>query len=342
MSDLSMNRPASLVSDAAAATAPVVCAHIGWGMLEVTGDDALEFLHGQLSSDVQSLPPGRGQYWSYNSPKGRMLANGALWRADAEGSRRVLLLLAADLAEAIRRRLSMFVLRSRVLVQDVTNRDALLGVAGAGSIEAAREALGVQALPFAVKGFNGNANALGLPDGRVVVSCPSTNAPIIHAALARHAITGNAELWRWFGIAAGVPSITAATSDMFIPQAANWDVLDGINFQKGCYPGQEIIARTQYLGRLKERLFAFHTDVEAVHAAARLYSASFGNDQPCGTVVDAAPASTGGSDLLAVVQQSAVDADDVRLEMPDGAPLARRPLPYTVPKASAPRRPDKL
>src|SRR6478672_1933670 len=97
---------------------PVVCAHVGSALIEVTGDDALAFLHGQLSSDVQSLESGRGQYWSYNSPKGRMLANGVLWRPANGAPGRVLLLLAADLAEAIRRRLSMFVLRSKVVLDD--------------------------------------------------------------------------------------------------------------------------------------------------------------------------------------------------------------------------------
>jgi tRNA-modifying protein YgfZ len=116
-------------------------------------------------------------------------------------------------------------------------------------------------------------------------------------------------------------------------------VLGGVSFQKGCYTGQEIIARTQYLGRLKERLHAFHADAESVEAAARVYSATFGNEQPCGTVVEAAPAPAGGSDLLAVVQQVAADANDIRLGQPDGIALERRPLPYPVPQAGASRKP---
>lgn len=317
---------------------PVVCAHVGSALLEVTGDDALSFLHGQLSSDVQALDVGRGQYWSYNSPKGRMLANGILWRPVAGPAGRVMVLLAADLAEAIRRRLSMFVLRAKVVIAEARDRYTLLGLAGNGSAEAARDALGVAVTPFTAAKFDGDATAIALPDGRIVVACPATNAPIVHAALARHAATADAETWRWFAIAAGVPKITTATSDLFVPQAANWDLLGGVSFEKGCYPGQEIIARMQYLGRLKERLFAFRTEADDVEPATRVFSAMFG-DQACGTVVNAAADPSGGSVLLAVVQQTAVDANDVRLSRPDGPRLVPEPLPYAVPPAGAPRAP---
>jgi tRNA-modifying protein YgfZ len=117
-----------------------------------------------------------------------------------------------------------------------------------------------------------------------------------------------------------------------VPQTANWDLLGGVNFRKGCYTGQEIIARMQYLGRIKERLFAFHVDARDVAPATRLYSAAFG-EQACGTVVDAAPDPVGGTALLAVAQLAAAGADDLMLGAPGGPRLARRPLPYDVPDA---------
>jgi folate-binding protein YgfZ len=320
---------------------PVVCAHVGSALLDVSGDDAVTFLHGQLSSDVQSLAAGQGQYWSYNSPKGRMLGNGVLWRP-VSGPARVMMVVAGDLAETIRRRLSMFVLRAKVVVNDARDRYTLIGLAGRGAAEAARDALGVSVATFTAVPFNGDATAVALPDGRVIVACPAASAPIIHAALARHAATADAEMWRWFAIAAGVPKITAATSDLFVPQAANWDVLGGISFQKGCYPGQEIVARMQYLGRLKERLFAFRTEAENVAPAAPLYSATFGTDQACGTVVNAAADPAGGSALLAVVQLAAVDADDLRVNAPDGPRVVQLPLPYAISQSAAPRAPRKI
>lgn len=327
-------------TDFAQSSAPVVCAHVGSALLEAVGEDAVSFLHGQLSSDVQALAPGRGQYWSYNSPKGRMLANGVLWRPASEGGR-VMLILAADLADTIRRRLSMFVLRSKVVINDVRDGYALLGLAGPGAGDAARAALGIAVAPLTATSFKGDATAFTMPDGRIIVACPTASAPIIHAALARHAVTADTQMWRWHAIRVGVPKITAATSDLFVPQALNWDLLGGISFQKGCYPGQEIVARMQYLGRLKERLYAFRTSAEDVEPPTRLYSSVFG-DQPCGTVVNAAPDPAGGSALLAVVQQAAVGADDLRLDMTDGPSIARQPLPYPIPEASAPRAPRSL
>ncbi len=144
--------------------------------------------------------------------------------------------------------------------------------------------------------------------------------------------------WQWLTIRAGVPLVTSATQDLFVAQSANFDALGGIDFRKGCYTGQEIIARMQYLGRLKERLFAFHAPVDGIAAGARLFSSAFAG-QPCGTVVNAAPAPDGGIDLLAVVQLAAAASGDVRLGSEDGAQLVALPLPYALPAtASAPGR----
>ncbi len=315
------------------APAPVACAHVGWGVLHVTGEDAPAFLQGQLSSDVSALRAGEGQYWSCNSPKGRMLANGVLWRSPADTpDAGIVLLLAADLAETIRRRLAMFVLRARVRIDDATARHALIGLAGNGNAAAARDAFGVVPAPLVAAPFGDGATAFMLPDRRVAIVAAIATAPILHAAIARHASIVENDVWRWYGIAAGVPWITAATSGLFVPQTANWDLLGGVDFRKGCYTGQEIIARMQYLGRLKERLFAFHVDVRDVAPATRLYSAAFG-EQACGTVVDAAPDPVGGTALLAVAQLAAAGADDLMLGAPGGPRLARRPLPYDVPDA---------
>jgi len=322
-------------ADATASATPLVCPHTGWGILTVVGEDAIAFLQGQLSSDVAALRPGEGQYWSYNSPKGRMLANGVLWRAPT-GNDGLVMLLAGDLAETIRRRLSMFVLRAKVRIEDATPRHTLIGIAGAGCAEAAREALGVAPAPLQAVPFGGEGTAFALPDRRIAILAPAAGGPIVQAALARHASVVEADAWRLHGIAAGVPWIGAATSDLFVPQMVNWDLLGGVSFRKGCYPGQEIVARMQYLGRLKERLFAFRTDALEVAATMRIYSATFAPDQACGTVVDAALDPAGRTALLAVVQLAAVEADDLVLGEPGGPRLARVPLPYDVPPDAPP------
>jgi folate-binding protein YgfZ len=154
--------------------------------------------------------------------------------------------------------------------------------------------------------------------------------------LARHATLAAFSVWQWLTIRAGVPVVTVPTQDQFVAQMANWDVLGGVNFHKGCYTGQEIIARMQYLGRLKERLFLLHADAGPPAAGARIFGATFG-DQACGTVVNAATAPDGGSDLLAVVQLAAAESGDLRLGSPSGRSLAVLALPYPVPPPEAPR-----
>jgi hypothetical protein len=177
---------------------------------------------------------------------------------------------------------------------------------------------------------------LGVHGARYIAAVPAAEASATFAALARHAQPAAIDVWRRLTILAGVPVITEATRDKFVPQMINWDVLGGVNFQKGCYTGQEIIARTQYLGRLKERLFAFATQAPTISPGDRLYSAAFGN-QPCGTVVNAAPAPQGGYELLAVLQLAAAAEGNVRLGAPDGPALEALALPYAIPERPAPR-----
>ncbi|MEP7182443.1 MAG: folate-binding protein [Betaproteobacteria bacterium] len=316
----------------AAPAAPVVCELAPLAVLAVSGADAADFLHGQLSSDVRGLPAGRCQYTSFNSPKGRVLANFVLWR-HGDGFRA---LLPADLAEPVRKRLAMYVLRSKVVLADASADTVRFGIGGPGAATAVAAACGEAPDAFGVKALPGGATMLGLPGPRFVVVAPAAAAGSMRDALRRHAAPAPFDVWQWLTIRAGVPVVTTATQDQFVAQAANWDLLGGVNFQKGCYTGQEIIARMQYLGRLKERTHLFHVDGAPAAAGDRLYSAAFG-DQACGTVVNAAPAPAGGTDLLAVVQLAATAAGDVRLGAPDGPPLVALPLPYAIPAPVEPR-----
>ncbi len=322
---------AELLRSADPTAGPVCCDLAALAVLDIVGEDAAKFLQGQLSNDVDALARGAAQYTSYNSPKGRMLANFVLWR-EAVMYRA---LLPADIAEAVRKRLSMYVLRSKVKLTDASAGTARFGVGGADASRAIGAALGVTPATFVVA-TSGGASVLALPGPRYVVLAPAAAGPALRERLAAHAAEAPFDTWRWLTIRSGVPVVTAATQDQFVAQAANWDVLDGVSFRKGCYTGQEIIARMQYLGRLKERLYLFHSP-QPTAAGERLYSAAFG-DQPAGTVVDSAPAPTGGHDLLAVVQTAAADAADVRAGAPDGVRVVLEPLPYPV-RPPAERRP---
>jgi tRNA-modifying protein YgfZ len=294
--------------------APVRARLAGLAALDVVGADALEFLHGQLSNDVMALAVGAAHYASYNSAKGRMLATLVTWRREPL---RVTLVLAADLAPAIHKRLTMYVLRAKVTI--ATSARAIWGIVGADA-RVALDRAGI-ALPVPWKSTRVDmADVLALPDGRFLVDCDA-GLPVAVAALPEVADS----LWVWAGVRAGVPQVTQATSDALIAQGANFELVGGVDFRKGCYPGQEIIARMQYLGRLKERLRAFHADAPGIAAGTPLSSA--GRDESVGTVVNAAPSPAGGVDLLAVTR---LDTGDAPL-FAGGLALAPRALPYAVP-----------
>ena len=259
-------------------------------LLAVTGDDATAFLHGQLTNDVESLKPGEAQWNGWCSAKGRLLATFLLVKRP-EG---YWIVLPAEIAPAIAKRLGMYVLRSKVKIADVTAQHTLLGLVGPvpGS-EGVRIPLGA------------DRNVLVAPQGAALPQAPA----------------GTPDEWDRELIHAGIPVIVAATQDQFVPQMVNFELLGGVSFKKGCYPGQEIVARTQYRGILKRRMALAHVEGAARPAPGQpAYSSAFG-DQAAGMVVNAAPAPGGGFDLLVVAQIDSLRAGDLRLDSLQGPPL---------------------
>jgi folate-binding protein YgfZ len=303
------------------------------GVVEFKGPDTGDFLHGQLSSDVAALPAEGAQTSAYCSPKGRVLANFMLWR-EQEGFGA---LLSQDLAAAMQKRLTMFVLRSKVKIEGASARYVLLGAAGPAAAGSLARALGVSAgSPMTTK--SGEAGTVISLDGdRFIAVLHPDSAETAWDSLAAELTPAGEDAWRWLDIQAGIPWISLPTQDQFVPQMANLELTGAVNFQKGCYPGQEIVARTQYLGKLKRRLFRCHAAIDVPpEAGASLYCAELG-DQACGMVVNAAPAPGGGCDLLAVMQVEAAhsaDASPVLLGALDGSRLDILDLPYLVPQAA--------
>jgi len=326
--------PAVTANDWRAATnAAVVTESTGLGLLAVSGADAAAFLHGQLSNDVKGLAPGAGRWATYNSPKGRVLASLFVWRAPDGPGDRYLALVGEDIAASMRSRLAMFVLRSKVVVADETAATVRFGISGPLA-EAAVAALGAVPERGSAVAVDGGT-AVRLPDGRYAVVATASAAARVRTLLQQHARGVGRDVWEWLAICAGVSMVTAATQDLFVAQMANWDALGGLDFHKGCYPGQEIVARTHHLGRLKERMFAYRTPGAPPAPGARLFGAPFG-DQPCGTVVNAAPDPEGGARFLAVVQIDAAQGP-LAIDSPDGPTAVGVPLPYPLPAPSEPR-----
>jgi folate-binding protein YgfZ len=312
---------------AAAAAGSIVADLSHYGVLTAGGADARAFLHSQLSCDVEGLADDAAAYGAYCTAKGRVLANVLLW---AEAGT-FFMLLPRPLASGIRKRLQMFVLRSKVTLDDRSDALAVLGAAG----PAARGTVAglVAAVPAApLKLARGSdVTAIAIDGGRFVLVAPVAEALAIWDRLAGPLTPVGAPCWDWLEIANGLAWITAATQDQFVPQMANLELIGGVSFRKGCYPGQEIVARMQYLGKLKRRLFLAHVDAEASPAPGESLVADDAGGQSAGTVLNAAPAPDGGFDLLAVVQTASADKATVRLGSPAGPALRFRPLPYAVP-----------
>ncbi|HUP30710.1 MAG TPA: folate-binding protein [Usitatibacter sp.] len=318
-----MSSPDSTATDARARDGAIVAELSHNALLSITGDDATAFLHGQFTNDVEALRPGTAQWNGWCSPKGRLLATFLLVR-HADG---YLLMLPAEIAAAISKRLAMFVLRSRVTITDVTDRFARLGLVQ----------IGVRP-QFAVPGGmrveeRDGAIHVALDSARTLILAPNEVAQRAREALGARATPAGADAWERASISAGIPTIVAATQDAFVPQMANFELVGGVSFRKGCYPGQEIVARTQYRGILKRRMALAHVRSATRPAPGQsLYSDAFG-DQAAGTVVNAAPAPGGGWDLLAVAQLESLRAADLHLDSPSGTPLEIRA--YPAPEAAS-------
>lgn len=314
----------------AARDGAVICDVGAPGVLSVTGPDAAAFLQGQLTSDVESLAVGNWQVAAWCSAKGRVLVVCVVRRLTDESFE---LLLPGAQADAIRKRLSMFVLRAKVVIEDRSAAMLHFGVGGPSAAVALRDTLGAVPQGNRIVDIDG-ALWQALPGNRFLGSADASTATTQWKRVGATARRAAEAAWSWLRVRGGVARITAATSDQFVPQSLNLDALDAISFRKGCYAGQEIVARMQYLGRLKERLVLAHVDANAA-LGERLYSAVF-DAQACGTVIEAAAAPDGGSDLLAVVQLAARD-EGVRLRDIEGPRLELLPLPYPLPAAVQPR-----
>jgi len=294
------------------------------GLICFSGDDAQAFLHAQLTSDVNALTPNRSQYSGYCTPKGRLLASFLLWRSD-EG---YFMQLPAALREPIQKRLSMYILRAKVKARDATDEFACFGIAGADAAAKLKPLFGeVPCAAHEVMHRDG-VTILRLPVDRFEVIVPDEKATAVREALAGNAESAGPEYWDWLDIRAGIPVITPATREEFVPQMVNFDAIGAVSFNKGCYPGQEIVARTHFLGRLKQRMYLAHIAADAApQPGDRLYSADMG-EQSSGMIVNAAVSPEDGHDVLAVIQMNSVEACAIHWKSPDGPALKFLSLPY--------------
>ena len=288
-----------------------------WGLIRAEGADAAAFLQGQLTQDVLGLAEGQVRLAGFCSAKGRLQASFVVWRDDPQC---YWLACSADLLAPTLKRLSMFVLRAKCKLVDASAEQKLWGLAGPSA--AAR----VAALA--------TWRTARADEGRLV-RLPETNGlarallvrPAGAAAPAAPALDPAA--WSWLEVRSGVVRVLAATVDQFVPQMVNFELVGGVDFQKGCYPGQEVVARSQYRGTLKRRAMVFDCDADLAPGQEVFHSADPG--QPAGQVALAARLPGGRCAALVEVKLAALHAGSLHAGAADGPLLERGALPYVIP-----------
>jgi folate-binding protein YgfZ len=301
------------------------------GLISAYGDDTETFLQGQLSNDVREVSETHSQLSSYCTPKGRMLAILRLFKREET----YYLRLPEALVEPVLKRMRMFVLRSQVTLEDATDALVRIGLSGPESDSELRTILG--AIPEQPDDVLQHDDLTVLrvpgPHPRFEIAGELDAVENMWDRLNVRAAPVGASGWALLDILAGVPSVHAQTVEAFVPQMANMELVGGLSFKKGCYPGQEVVARSQYLGKLKRRMYLGRLETDTPpNPGDDVYDAHDESGQSAGKIVDAQPHPDGGYAALAVLQIASAETGDLRLGQGDGPVCTLETMPYPVPE----------
>lgn len=296
------------------------------GVIRAVGADAASFLHGQLSNDFALLQFDQARLAAFCTAKGRMLASFIGFKRSAD---EIVLICDRSLLAPTLKRLSMFVLRAQCKLSDATADFALYGLSG----QAAEQYASVGAAPWSLQQQG---------DAHVLVLYPAAGNPralwVAPAGVVPESPALSEGLWQWSEVQSGVATLSAPVVDAFVPQMLNYESLGGVNFKKGCYPGQEIVARSQFRGTLKRRAYVVHAE-QALSEGQEVFTAE-DLEQASGTVVQAAAAPDGGWDAIVSMQIASATRDDLfahtalaegqSADADKGIALQILPLPYEL------------
>ena len=309
-------------------TGDLFCDLSHFGIIAAYGEDATEFLQAQFTNDIQQVDEAHSQLSALCSPKGRMLCNFRIFRREQT----YYLVLPYELLEAVLSRLRMYVLRSKVTLEDAS--DALMGIGASGNKM-------VDLLGDIAGNLPGKVDeSIEYKDYTIVRVAGTTPRFEIYGlleamkklwqALVVHATPVGASVWELLNIQAGIPVITARTIDAFVPQMANMQLINGVSFTKGCYPGQEIVARMHYLGKLKRRMYriGFETH-EKPEPGAPLVTDTSTESQDIGTILSTQANPDGNFEALAVIQVNDAENSELKLGDKKGPEVTVLDLPYS-------------
>jgi tRNA-modifying protein YgfZ len=300
------------------------------GIIRVTGADAVSFLQGQLTNDVALLPMNESRLAAFCSAKGRMQASFTIYKRPAQDATQttpdIYMVCSRDILAPTLKRLSMFVMRAKAKLTDVTDAFNIFGLTGNTIHLIAAQAINTPAIVI----FN-TSTVVALPpalgQSRALCITPAGDMTPAGEAI-------STELWHWGEVHAGIATITAPIVDAFVPQMLNYESVAGVNFKKGCYPGQEVVARSQFRGTLKRRAYVVHIDVtDSQRFVSQEVFHESDAEQPCGMVAQVAKNPNGASEVYSAIvsmQTAAADGGKLTLGSASGATITLLPLPYPL------------
>lgn len=312
----------------AAMAGDILCDLSPQGLIAACGPDTEQFLQGQVTSDVRRISSEHSQLSAHCSPKGRILAGFRIFRRDDT----YYLRLPKEMIEPTLKRLRLFVLRAKTILEDASDALIGIGLSGPNTETFLQETLG----KIPVQGDDvvqcRKITVIRLPGvpARFEIHGELETIKDLWTTLAAKTTPVGTEPWKLLDILAGVPTIYPETADAFVPQMTNLHLLNGVSFEKGCYTGQEVVARTQYLGKLKRRMYRAHVDsATRPKPGDELFSPQADPGQSTGKIVDACRHPDGGYEVLAVVLIESAEGGTVLLGDRNGPPLKFEPLPYS-------------
>ncbi len=303
------------------------------GLIAVTGQDAADFLQNMLSNDVRAVDERHSQLTSLNTPKGRMLALMRLFFREGV----YYLTLPRSLVEPTLKRLRLYVLRSQVALESAGEAFARFGLAGERAEGLLREYWDEPPTRVDEVRTQGLVSVIRVPGPAPRFEIFGELEPMqkLWQRLDVHAVPAGTPCWDLLDTLAGLPEVYPETVEAFVPQMVNLERLGGVSFKKGCYPGQEVVARLHYLGKPTRRMALLRAEDAETGAPGQ---AVFGADpaQPAGEVVRFAPHPDGGIVLLAVLRLTAFHEGELHLGSVEGPALTRLSLPYALEDAPTP------
>jgi len=310
----------------------VLCDLSHYGLIRAFGEEATDFLQNQFCNDVRNVSNAQSQLNAYCNPKGRVLAFFRLFQIEDQ----YYLRLPQSLLGDTQNRLQMYVMMSKLTLEDASNELLRIGYSGPD----ADQKLGkiIDSVPAEVDAITqtNNVTAVRVSDTppRFELYGSSDAIKTVWEKLATDAKPVGSGSWNLLDIKNAIPEVVPETKEAFVPQMINLEGINALSFKKGCYPGQEIVARMHYLGKLKRHMFLAHVDEDTKPAPGdSLFAEGSESGQGAGKIVRAETNPNGGADLLAVIELASKEKGSLHLENPQGPVLNLQPLPYKVGEA---------